>query len=253
MYCAVEEAFDNPLRQQMQKVSREHNIKNHRESLTRNIEDYQKNNGLRPPHTSTNPAIVEQYINDRVHPSPDMPFFTAQGGYNANAMSHVEFDEDSDKGTTISELKRQEEDSFFDDSSSFLDSNYLDLVANNKPKVKLGHNHYINKFLKSIADDGSDAASIASSQDDQVYDHIKSCKYCRNQINKKMKKMYEIKIENFNNSNISAKETSSNVKLDVPEEIFGYKFKEIIIIIAVSIMIIFILDLLVRVGRKINR
>lgn len=68
-----------------------------------------------------------------------------------------------------------------------------------------------------------------------------------------MKKMYEMKTENFNNSNISAKETSSNVKLDVPEEIFGYKFKEIIIIIAVSIMIIFILDLLVRVGRKINR
>lgn len=248
MYCAVEEAFDNPLRQQMQKITRDNNINNHRASLTRNIEDYQRKNGIRPPHLTNDPTVIEGYINDRVYPSPDVPYFTAHGSYNPSSASHVEFDEESDKGTTISELKRQEEDSFFDDSSSLLDSNYSELLANNRPKVKLGHNHYINKFLNSIVDDGSDAASIASSQDDQVYDHIKSCKFCRTQINKKMKKMYKTKTETFSSS-----ATPAPTKLDLPDELFGYKFKEIIIIIAVSIMIIFILDLLVRVGRRIDR
>jgi len=250
MYCAVEEAFDNPLRQQMQKITKENNINNHRASLTRGIEEYQRKNGIRPPHMTNDPNVIEGYINDRVYPSPDVPYFTAHGSYNPNSASHVEFDEESDKGTTISELKRQEEDSFFDDSSSLLDSNYSELLANKKHNVKLGHNHYINKFLNSIVDDGSDAASIASSQDDQVYDHIKSCKFCRTQINKKMKKMYETKTETFNGS---AAPIQAETKLNIPDELFGYKFKEIIIIIAVSIMIIFVLDLLVRVGGRRSR
>jgi hypothetical protein len=247
-YCAVDEAFDNPMRQQMQRMVKENNINNHKASITRTIEDYQNKNGLTPPHQTTKSHIIEGYINERKYPNSDIPFFTAQGDYNSTSAAPVDFDSQDDKGTTISELKRQEDDSIFDESVSLLDSNYSNLIVNDKiEKVKLGHNYCINKFLKSITDDGSDVVSLASSQDDQVYDHIKSCKYCRSQINQKMKRMYGKKIETFTDGK---QEVPIIPPKSVSEEVFGYKMKEIIIIITVSIMIIFILDLLVRIGRK---
>ena len=246
MYCAVEEAFDNPLRQQMQRINRENKINNHKASLTRGIENFQQKNGLTPPH------IIEGYINERIYPTADLPFFTTQGDYNIDLDSDQSIN--TIKGTTLSELQRQEDDSFFDDSNSLLDSNYSDLLANNESesKAKLGHNFCINKFLKSIADDRSDIISLASSQDGQVYDHIRSCKYCRNQINQKMKKIYQNKTEGFSQTEQQQEisKQTNQPSLDLPDKIFGYKVKEIIIIITVSIMLIFILDLLVRVGRK---
>lgn len=245
MYCAVEEAFDNPMRQQMQRIDKENRIGNHRASLTKGIEKFQKNNGLSPPYNA-----IEGYINERIYPTADLPFFTTQGDYNADLESNQSIN--TTKGTTLSELQRQEDDSFFDDSNSLLDSNYSDLLENNESenKVKLSHNHCINKFLKSIVDDRSDIISLASSQNGQIYDHIKSCKYCRNQINQKMKQIYQTKTEKFTQTEEEQQRQSKQTTLDLPDKIFGYKVKEIIIIITVSIMLIFILDLLVRVGRK---
>ena len=101
-YCAVEEAFDNPLRQQMQRMDRENNINNYRASLARNIEENQRKYGINPPHTTNNTTQkIEGYINEKQYPSVDLPFFTAQGDFE-NAQ------DPSTKGTTISELRRRE-------------------------------------------------------------------------------------------------------------------------------------------------
>ncbi len=279
MYSAVEEAFDNPLRQQMQRMDKENNINNYKESLMQSVEDYQRQMGLIPPHSAqTGDDVIQGYINERQYPRADLPFFTAQGGFNIqsqnpsqNPNQNPEFtnisnmkinkgDVYNDHGTTISELRRQEndkyDDSFFEDTLSILDSNYSDLFSNSskseeeiQQQSKLSHNYCINKFLKSIVDDGNDMLSLASSQDDQLYDHIKSCKYCRSQINNKMKSMYSNNSSNKSEED-NAKITKVSNNIEFPEKIFGYKVKEIIIIIAISIMIIFILDLLVRIGRK---
>lgn len=265
MYSTVEEAFDNPLRQQMQRMDRENNINNHKASLTRNIEQFQEKFGLTPPHMGQDG--IEGYVNEDLYPSVNLPFFNAQGGFN-NSINN----EEGFNGTTLSELKRQEEenydDSFFNDTLSMLDSNYSDLALSSesdnintvnylpkndnktekdKVKVKLSHNYCIEKFLKSIVDDGNDMLSLASSEDDLLYDHIKSCKYCKSQIHQKMKMYYDSKPPS---KKTTQKEVRVKEPFELPEKIFGYNVKEIIIIIAVSIMIIFILDLLVRIGRK---
>ena len=55
---------------------------------------------------------------------------------------------------------------------------------------KISHKYCINKFVNSITNDDSDMFSLVSSQDDDIYDHIKSCKYCRTKINVKIKVYY---------------------------------------------------------------
>lgn len=214
MYCAVSEAFDNPLKQQMQQMDRENNINNNRYMLEQNIDEYQQTNGIYPTVADNN-----------------IPFFTTQGNMR------------KDSGTTISELKKKE--MCDDDTLSFFDSEYSEDIKQTKPK--LSHSYYINKFMRSIIDDGNDIVSLASSQDDELYDHIKSCKYCRNQINIKMKNYYKNQtVEDKKDVPVKYKEKS----LILPDKIFGYNVKEIILIIVASIIIIFILDLLVRIGKR---
>lgn len=215
MYCAVTEAFENPLKQQVQQMDRDNNVNNYKSMLENNVDAYQHTNGIYPTITENN-----------------IPFFTTQGNMRR------------DNSTTLSELKRKE--MCDNDTLSLLDSEYSEDLKQTKPK--LSHRNYINKFLKSITDDGNDMISLASSQDDELYDHIKSCKYCRSQINLRMKSYYknqDIVVEK-NNIPIKHKEKS----LILPDKILGYNVKEIILIIVASIIIIFILDLLVRIGKR---
>ncbi len=244
MYCAVEEAFDNPLKQQMQRINRENKINNYRASLAKSVSECQHKYGLN--QLQVGPM---DYQFESSHGKNELPFYTAQGDYSKN---------NNLVGTSISELKQHElekDDPFSDDALSLLDSDYSELLVNSdseqlqKEKIaKFSHNHYINKFLKSILDDGNDLISLASSQDANVYDHIKACKYCRSQIGQKMKSHYTNEIKSTEvQSQVLQKRIGS---FAIPDKVFGYNLKEIILIIAISIMIIFVLDLLVRIGRK---
>lgn len=64
---------------------------------------------------------------------------------------------------------------------------------------KRSHPYYINKFLNSFTDD--DLMSLASNYDNDMYQHIVSCKYCRMKINYEMKKRFLNELTNANKNN----------------------------------------------------
>ncbi len=155
-----------------------------------------------------------------------------------------------------------------------------------KPQ-KLSHQYCISRFIYDIMDDNSSMASMlttGSTQNSDVYDHIKGCKYCRTQINQKLKQRYitEQKQNAFHESIASAasakvplhdiqqihtmnypKQVTTSESVPSPtkvtqvksiaNKILGYDIKEIVIIIFIGVFIIFVLDLFVKVGRKLNK
>lgn len=125
-----------------------------------------------------------------------------------------------------------------DDSLSFLDAQsvFTDNSVNSKYTVKRSHNYYIKKFMAGFIDDGS--LSLGSVHDNDMYDHVKECKYCRSQISKKMKKHY---------SSLNSK--TEPFTTTVASAICGYNFNEILIITLFGIILIFILDLFVKIGK----
>ena len=109
-------------------------------------------------------------------------------------------------------------------------------------KIKHGHQYYINKFINRLQNDDD---SVESSQDDGIYDHIKCCKYCRMQINCKLKM-------NLTNSPKEDKNKIVNEHFNFDDnKIFGYDLKEILLIIVAGIIIICVIDLIVKLSRKI--
>jgi len=216
MYCTIGEAFDNPLEQNKKEQYKEHNMNKRKESIIKSVEDshYKKN----------------------IMPS----FFTAQGDISSEGPYF---------GTTISELKSQEEKLSFDDSllDDVDDVDDVSLLIKNKKK-EYSHNECINKFINNIIDDKSDFLSLVSTKDD-IYDHIKQCKYCRTEINMRLKNFYNSKDNKTKQE--SGNKPKSIEKFNVLSNKFmGYEYREVFIVILAGIIIIFILDLLVRIGRK---
>lgn len=232
MYCPVVEAFDNSHNTQLNEYERNNN-KNYNQSYNQSY-----NQNIIPPDSFDNyndVDVQQQYVNGLNDYKQAYPaFFTAQGDYTKN-------------GTTINELKENEEND--NDNLSFLDSNFShESSISLKPKKKLSHQYCINKVLSSLSDE-SDNISNYSSQNADAYDHVKKCKYCKNKINEIMK---------MNSGSNSTKEIELEKKDNHINEYFttqtlGYDFKELMIIILAGIILIFILDLLVKIGKKMNK
>lgn len=298
MYCSVDEAFDNPVKQQT------NNIQTNKQQLIKSVEDYQQNNSLDPPHTTNNyfvndsqPHIIQDEPNNNIiqFPVPNQSYFSAQGDYTRNYYDYGNTYNNNNNnnnnnmcGTKISDLKSRDESAVSIPDSSYSDtfrdtqnSSYEDMKmglrepCNPKFQIqKYPHNYYINKFIDMMMED-SDNNSMVTSKENistnvsnndnnyQIYDHIQKCKYCRVQINQKIKQHYNNKynlhpsvnkqhkqhnkksiLESFNPIN-TIKETFSSQELYL-----GYELKEIVIIILVGIIIIFILDLFVKIGKK---
>lgn len=169
-----------------------------------------------------------------------------------NQMEHEEEIERQMKninmeGTTLSELAPDsllDADTITMGSDETLDLSKLDTI--NKPKQHHGHKYYINKFIGGVVDD---ITSVASSQDAEIYDHIKLCKYCRTEIKRKLKLLSGLKEEKEVTS--TSKEIEHFSALN--SGIAGYEIKEILIILLIGIVIIFILDLFVKIGQKSGR
>jgi hypothetical protein len=154
--------------------------------------------------------------NNPKEPTPlDVPqhapgFFTAQGNL---------------YGTSINDLHNNDSE---DDSFS-LPSILSNSTEHNK---KFSHEYCVSNFVNSITKD--DSSNIGS-----VYDHIKNCKQCRDQIRQNIKQQIEQKKEKF----------TVKGEQQVPT-FFGYDLKEIALIVIAGIILICILDLIVKVGRK---
>lgn len=103
--------------------------------------------------------------------------------------------------------------------------------------------YYYKKFIETLTQ--NDLLSLTSSEDlannsilNDVYDHLKICSFCKKRINDKITETDDTKsIESFVSTNII--NTSKNINI-----------KDITIIILVGIVIIFILDMFVKIGRK---
>lgn len=321
MYCSVDEAFDNPVKQQLKEYEKQTHINNYKSSLIKSVEEEQHNKGIQP-----------SYIQGDFNNNYNQTYFTAQGDYSKEGYNYTKnngYNRDLSEpalrqgsgqgrqgrqesypvnnnysGTPVSELKKKQNkevnysegsldmedirDTY--DSSDFNSFDSADFSLKSDNPNKNNHNYYINKFIQIMMDNNSDAdmMSVTSSEDINMYNHIRICKYCRSQINQKMKQYY---CQQYNT--VSTPEQSNN-KINVPEDrslvndngsqqyfneirkldkmtknkvkgikknlvegfnsfttkCTGYELREIVIIILVGIIVIFLLDLFVKIGRK---
>ena len=210
MYCAINEAYNG-------------------EEETSRLDDHPINNN----------KIIMPDSDPEIYPA----FFTAQGDYSTQGPYY---------GTTINDLK--EGDTMNDmDSFSLPDSEYtnesLILKDNKKPNKKkektkvVDHEYYIDKTIKSLLEDqdSHSLSSLASSQNNHVYQHVKSCKYCKSKINEKMKEHFQPEVKKEHKKDTVEYFDMNNL---------GYDLKEIFIIILAGIVLVFILDLLVKIGKR---
>jgi hypothetical protein len=176
----------------------------------------------------------------------DFPYFSVQGGL---------------VGTSIEDLKQLERNNFHKDDKS-LETSYSFL--DKKYKKKISHNQCINKFVKSITREDSDMFSLASSQDDDVYDHLKYCKYCRTKINMKIKVYYLHKL-NKKKSRYTKRQNYKHLSYPRSREVsrsilksrygqstsfFGYNSHDIIVTGVIIILTLLILDMILKFGKN---
>ena len=249
MYCAVSEAYNGEPTNRLDGYDRQlYNTNNN------------NNNNIIMPDTFDNYSDIDvsQKYNGNEYNQMDQElypaFFTAQGDYSTQGPYY---------GTTINELKG--ENISMDDSLSILDSDYSDdslfdpsimknmkNMKNNKsqPKKKIDHDYYINKTIKSLIEDqdSNSLSSLASSQNNYIYHHVRSCKYCKDKINEKMKEHFKPEISKSIQKNNNNKPSDIKEYFDMTN--LGYDFKEILIIILAGIVLVFILDLLVKIGKR---
>ena len=209
------------------------------------------------------------------HPEFEETFYNAQGDTTINKFNSDNIDKyynENLHGTNLEDLNKynsgHSEESI--DRLSFVDS---------KPKIQLQvqppqpqgvalkslprnqqHKHscgyYTSKFIETIMQ--HDGMSITSSQDvnnyskfDDIYDHVKQCAFCRSHINAKLKRFYK---KNNTNTNDTTNDNSNNkiaiIKDNFRSTVKDFDIKEITIIILIGIVIIFVLDMFVKIGRK---
>jgi len=234
-YCAVDEAYNNSFKDKVKEYEDMTNVNNYKASLQNNLDNYRKDNSIVLPDTFDNYSDIE--VNSAQAKPITPAFFTAQGDYSSHGPYY---------GTKISELKS---DTDIDNvSQSETISNDSTMTPNVKKK---SHGYYTNAFIHSLEND-LDLNSLDSSNYNSVYDHVKKCKECKYGINKKLK-MNSQKIDL--NIQPKIKEIEADKKKTVEYFTFtdiGYNIKEIIIILLIGIIIVFVLDLLVKIGKKMH-
>jgi len=232
-YCSINKAFNNNFKNK---------IKEFDTYAKQNKIDLQDSGGyFKDPNSidndeeslqgyNSNFNIQQNYVTDNAH-----PFFTTQGDFNKIGYKNDPRIYQKQKGSTLSEVQQRLDDN---DSISLSD---LDSVSEDNNSIKeskkiMPHKYYIKKFIQNIVDD--DIMSMTSSQDEDVYHHLNSCKPCRTQINQKLKSYH------------NKQKTKSKERKIVQYNSFNSDIKEIIVVILVGIIIIFIIDLFVKIGKK---
>ena len=246
MYCAVNEAFNcSPISKSLKNNNNTIDAFDNYSNVS--INNNNNNNNHNNNHNShNNPA-----------------FITAQGAYSNQGPYDKSY-----KGTTVGQLKN---DNIMVDSDSFslLDSDFSNdslfdpsiLKMKNQKKKKMSHEYYIEKMVKSLLDEdhsNQSIQSITSSENNRIYSHVKSCKICKGKVNKKMKEHFKPELIIHQDNEDTNKDTNKDTDIDkVQNKVqnkeyydLGYDLKEILIIILAGIVLVFILDLLVKIGKR---
>ncbi len=264
MYCGINEAFNYSSIQKSNNLS-ESNFDNYSTvSINNDKTKYSDeiNNGLQYM------KINNDILDDNICPA----FFTAQGNYSTQGpyapKTVAQLKENKDKNINKNKDKhknKHKNNNCDGDSFSLLDSEFSTdslfdpsiLQMKNQKKKKMSHEYYIEKIIKSLLENNKslddnksleDNKSLDKSLEDHssdstnldVYAHVKSCKLCKNKINKRMKEYFKPEIN-------LKEENKESINLEL-----GYDLKEILIIVLAGIVLIFILDLLVKIGKRIK-
>lgn len=225
MYCSIHEAFDNSPTEQYNDIEKENNNNIYQNYINqqqdqfvsmKNLQFNEKPPQMRQHYFDAQGDLVDDYImgTSITNLPTNSPYRDQRNNPNCNKSQQLPI---TDYSST--------------DEYSLGTVGTIDFLPK-KQEPKKSHSHYIKKFIDSLSDD-----MTLLSNDDDVYNHVKGCKYCRVNIKKlisekvisPVKKLYNEYIPDFNP---------------------GYSLKEIIVIIVIGIIIIFILDLFVRLGKK---
>jgi len=217
-------------------------------------------------------------------------YFTAQGDYaHNNYMEKPQltnpYINDNNVGTTINQLKNNNKNNDTNnytnnykqneipndtnnqsliDSLSFDNNTLSDEISlipkskkknntknkNNDTTKYFDHDYCVKIITKELLN--NDDATLMSSHNGKIYKHVKNCDICKNKIKKNMKDQYCDKIEN----NIIDSKPNNIEHFKVPEEqssVIGYDIKELVLIILGGIILIFVFDLLVKMGEKLPK
>jgi len=241
MYCNLQEAYNTPLKKQLNNIEKKYKDTIHKQALQESVENYQQKHSLVPPHqTGQCSADTSQYTNKQ------QPYFNAQGDMETRNCD----------GTNLADLKTRE---IFDDimsetdtlptidtntgisyATGDIDGSILTIKSksnkNKKNKVVHSHDYYIYRFMRELKKD--DLTSLIGEELDDVYEHVKGCKFCRSEIRKKMLNTYDKTVSITEEK----EETTNNTEI-----------KDIIIIVLVGIIVIFILDLFYKLYKAVNK
>ena len=248
MFCNIKEAYNTPLKQQLENLDKINNIRTQRDALNNSVKTYQKKHGLIPPHQTgscPDPDIAIMTNNQNIHSYTDQPYFSAQGDMKQNLC-----------GTTLDDLKKYEDDDSSDNfSDNFSDKDTISFSPtlgintlpsidsnDNKPKKNIIHSHeyYIYSFIRELKK--NDLSSLMGSELDEVYDHVKTCKFCKKQINNEITKS--------NNSKLVEKKDDNVIKIEKQQT---DEIKEIVIIIIICIIVIIVLDLFYKIYKALDK
>lgn len=256
IYCAIEEAFNNN-NNSLKKETHEYQINkfnNKRDSYESKIVEPNTFDN----YTDMQLPVKNSFVNNIIqHPTTFPAYFTAQGdmneckNLNLNSSTKQEPPEEN-FGTSIFDLNQptlKENDlpsiSIIDSPASE-DSFLSSPVEIPKKEDKLDHTDHVNIFLNCL-NSQLDIDSLTSKYNNS-FDHIKSCKTCRSKIKNKLKKDI---IEPFDTEIKYKSEKSKPILKEYFNlDSYGYDIKELLIIIIIGIVLIFFLDLLVKLARK---
>ena len=259
MFSNINEAYeDNPLGQQLKKFENDR----YKQSLINSISKEQR------IYNNYNDESVDQYsdpyTNDhQSYTNTNQSFITTQG--NVEPINK--------QGTRISDLRRDKDDSslgsilddslFSSEEASIESSISNDTIVPYKKSHSMKdrtHEYYIRNFIKDFGD--NDSSSLTKHEYEDTYDHIKTCKYCKDEIKLRMngndikapplKQTLDIPRTN------PEKYSKPNKYYDQGNKIKAYlsensDIKEIVVVVLIGIVIIFLLDLFAKISKTLGK
>lgn len=118
-----------------------------------------------------------------------------------------------------------------------LPSNFTE--SENQAQYNLNHDYFTKKFISIIKGGDNYSEDYEKSSDiSYVFDHVKKCNICQGKVK-----------VNFRKSNVNQTNKMNIEGFDF-HEISGMNLKEILLIVLVGIVIIFILDIIVKLGQR---
>jgi hypothetical protein len=241
MFSSYSEAFANPIKSQLDELNREAEYLIKKQKLINSVESNRDKFGLETPNYFLEPDNkLEIGEADKSNQDGDS-FFDAQGGYSMSDLPNNEFDNLSslvDTGSTVT-FKTKElslgsslinDTHFTEDIDNELDSVFSEPHKKQK-KTYYTHDYYISSFLDGIYNNRQGQS--------KVYHHVSNCNYCKTVIKQKMSGTTQIVPQ------IPQKINVSSSPIVISDDV-----KDILIVVIVGIVLIFILDLFIKIRKR---